>query len=186
MKKSLTTYLGIDPSLTSTGFAVYKGDEIETARLTGNKLRGVERLVWLRDSLEDALGITKPLPKVACVEDASLHSLNRSDSIGQWRGVALVTLADLDIEVFMVPPKSLKKFACGTGNASKEQMIASAKVRWGLTLSDDEADAAWLACMAAALKEPVLLASYQKAAIAALLTPKIPRQKIVKATKLDI
>jgi len=186
MKKVPTTYLGIDPSLTSTGFAVYKGDEIETTRLTDNKLRGVERLVWLRDSLECAIEITKPLPRVACVEDASLYSQHRSDAIGQWRGVVLVTLADLDIEVCMVSPKSLKKFACGTGNASKEQMIASAKVRWGLTLSDDEADAAWLACMAAALKEPVLLASYQKAAVAALDRPKIQTSRLVKRVKIDI
>jgi hypothetical protein len=47
-----------------------------------------------------------------------------------------------------VPPASLKKFACGKGNAKKEEMLAAAIRRLGYEGSSfDEVDALWLRAM---------------------------------------
>jgi Holliday junction resolvasome RuvABC endonuclease subunit len=37
----------------------------------------------------------------------------------------------------------LKKHATGKGNAQKPEMQEAAKARWGIDLSEDEADATW-------------------------------------------
>lgn len=48
----------------------------------------------------------------------------------------------------LVHLSSIKKHATGKGNAKKPDMQAAAKERWGVDLSEDEADAAWIAAYA--------------------------------------
>lgn len=57
-------------------------------------------------------------------------------------------LDELDVPYAGVRPTEYKKLATGRGNASKEQTVAAAQVRWpGLDedMKDDEADALWMA-----------------------------------------
>ena len=42
-------------------------------------------------------------------------------------------------------PSQVKKYATGSGTAKKEQMIEAAYNRWNVQLTDNEADAAWVA-----------------------------------------
>jgi crossover junction endodeoxyribonuclease RuvC len=42
-------------------------------------------------------------------------------------------------------PSQVKKYATGSGTAKKEQMIKAAYDRWNVVLTDNEADAAWVA-----------------------------------------
>ena len=43
---------------------------------------------------------------------------------------------------------TLKKFATGKGNASKEEMVEAARIRWGKVFPEDEADARFVAALA--------------------------------------
>lgn len=60
--------------------------------------------------------------------------------------VVLEEAASLGLDTLAVPPSTLKKFAIGIGNASKEQMVARARSRWPeqAVVSDDQADALWV------------------------------------------
>lgn len=71
-----------------------------------------------------------------------------------------------------ITPATLKKFACGKGNANKDQMIAAAIRRFYFAGSDNnEADAYLLWCMAReAYGGPVAKLPAEQAAVAHLLT----------------
>lgn len=99
----------------------------------------------------------------ACIEGPSLKSQNQADGMGQIRGTFLYVLAELGIETAKIPPSSLKKFATGNGSASKERMLQAAQRAWpGVRMpTDDAADAAWLAAMARALHEHVMVTPAQ-------------------------
>jgi Holliday junction resolvasome RuvABC endonuclease subunit len=59
---------------------------------------------------------------------------------------------ELGVKCTGVPVGTIKKFATGRGNASKEEMIAAAKSRGFEPVDDNEADA--LAILFLALRQP--------------------------------
>lgn len=152
---SAMRFVGIDPSLTGTGIAVVGADRKGRAKLLYSDrieppgaMRGVTRLMYLRQSLMDRLD--KINAHSVCVEGYSFSSkFSRAHSLGEWGGVLRVTLAqDYRLPTFCLPPQSLKKFATGKGNTQgKAPMAVALNERLGATLSlgEDEVDAVWLA-----------------------------------------
>lgn len=132
--------LGIDPSLTSTG---YSG-----CGLTGtlhSRENGVRRLDDLAEALTN-LVLTCPQPLAVVIEGYSFASKNsQAHAIGELGGVYRLTLHRLGIPFVEVPPTSRAKFATGRGNASKSEVISSLSARTGIVWSgkgaDDMADA---------------------------------------------
>lgn len=150
-------YLGVDPSLTSTGVAFVGVDTCEVHVIKPGKLRGGDRLKYHVDLFRELVKGVGPI-QAACIEGPSLKSENNADFMGQIRGVYLYALADFGIKTFdPIPPTSLKLFATGNGLASKERMLEAADRCWPQTTftTDDAADAAWLASLAQALSEDV-------------------------------
>jgi len=163
-------YVGIDPSLTSSGVAIIGQNSFLPMCITPGKLRGVERLAYIRDAVKDTL------PKentMACIEGPAMRAIGRADDLGQLRGVLLLLLYDVKIPTFVIPPTCLKKFATRNGAAQKEEVIKAAFQRWQVMLNDDEADAAWLAAMAQALHDnSVVLTRPQLEVIQGIRNPK--------------
>ena len=138
-------YLGIDPSLRSTGLVIIGENSPRIRRITPTKLRGTERLQYHRDALREIL----PGCVGACIEGPSYNSINRAHDIGRLHGVLLLELADHQIPIHEVPPSNLKLFATGHGDSSKELVKATANEQWNLQLTcDDETDALWLSYLA--------------------------------------
>lgn len=54
-----------------------------------------------------------------------------------------------------IPVGTIKKFACGKGNATKDMMVAAARKKWGHLYDDNEADARWIAECAADTWNPI-------------------------------
>lgn len=136
---------GLDLSLTATGIATADGvDTIKTNE------RGVRRLFWLRRQILKAITeSTTPVDAVALegYSYASQHS--HAHSTGELGGVIRLGLWEAGIRYIVVPPKSMKKFATGKGNASKDQVLVSAVLRFGREFADNnQADALWLRAMA--------------------------------------
>lgn len=132
--------IGIDPSLTSTG---YSGCGLMGTLVS--KFTGVERLVDLSDKLANIL-TTAPSGLVVVIEGYSFASRNsQAHSIGELGGVYRVTMHKMGIPFIEVPPTSRAKFATGRGNASKNEVISALSARTGIVWSgkgaDDEADA---------------------------------------------
>ena len=141
--------IGIDPSLTETGVVVLDdtGSIVEAIGLKSKKLRGMERLVWIREQVKSRL--TQNKPTIVVIEGYSFGSRGRAIfNLGELGGVLRVLLHDLGIKYVEVPPTVLKKFL-GKGNFSKEEVMAAISKRYGIDFQNDNvADAYALGRMA--------------------------------------
>lgn len=158
--------LGVDPSLTATGIARPDG----SCLILNTKLRGAERLAWLRDAVE----IHVLSADIIMLEGYAFARPNQAHQIGEWGGVLRLLLHESGVPWVEVPPKKLKKFATGSGNAEKGHMLSAAIQRLGYTgHSNDEADALWLREMALQHYgcSPVTLPAAQLAALAGIAWP---------------
>ena len=180
MGTSQSSYVGIDPSLKKTGIGMVSPRGVSALTLYG-KHREVPRLTYLRDELKTHLEFLVrrfgPIAPV-CIESAAHAAINRADSQGQLRGVLAVCAADFCPSVTLIEPTRLKLYATGSGAASKEKMIKAAFEHWHAELSDDEADAMWLAHLARALSDDdsQRLKRYQMEVIHGIRNPKVKRR----------
>ena len=129
-------YMGVDPSIENTGCVVMNKDytqlgAIEPSRYVENRAllkhkvlrygtiaHKLVELIWF--PLEPGSTI------ILCYEDYSFHSTNKSYSLGEMGGVlktALLTMPQINVALYLVPPLTLKLFATGNGGASKNMML---------------------------------------------------------------
>lgn len=122
-------FLGIDPGLQRTGYAVVTGDANERRRVLEagvvrlNPRRPIEaRLVELQESLAQI--ITGHRPDVLVCEQLYAHYKHPRTAIlmGHARGVILALAAQRRLEVLHVAATQVKKMLTGNGRASKAQM----------------------------------------------------------------
>ena len=143
------TIVGLDLSLASTGIARLRpGHPAEVATLRPAPRSGHPRLRWLLNSIgTKAIDAT-----VVVIEGPSYGSTTglQHERAGLWWLVAH-QLWKTQIPYFAVTPSQLKKYAAGTGNASKDAVLAAVIRRYGdIPVSDNnQADALVLAAMAA-------------------------------------
>jgi Holliday junction resolvasome RuvABC endonuclease subunit len=149
----MTSVLGIDPSLTSTGFyeilvdkdgAVFDGQ----FGLIKPKSRDNERLVECGVRLKKMISLIQPA--IIVYEGYSYGSrYGKMFQIGELGGVYRYHLHRMGYmekqNLFIVAPKTLKKFAF-IGDATKEDIRLAIKRRWGRDIpQNDIADAYVLA-----------------------------------------
>ena len=140
--------LGLDLSLTSSGVAVI-GDNLLSAWAFKPKGTGLNRMrqaraefaYWAREA------------ELVVIEGPSYGSQagGRQSGHHERAGLWWMVYDRLDrdgVHVAVVPPATLKRYATGKGNASKDAMLVAAAKRFAdWTGGNDEADAAWLAAM---------------------------------------
>lgn len=157
--------VGLDLSLTATGVSSDEGTRV--LKVGGD---GMERLAMLRDAVLRATHVTdqdqldRPCsqcwehpellvdgshPDVVVVEGYSYASANQAHQLGELGGVVRLALWEVALPYVVVPPKLLKRYAAGNGNAGKDEMLAAAIRRLGYEGHDhNAADAMWLRAMA--------------------------------------
>jgi crossover junction endodeoxyribonuclease RuvC len=166
--------VALDPSVTATGCASAAG-----VRSIIGRGQGMARLARLRDEIRDEiLGAD-----VVIIEGYSFGSpkgaANRAHQLGELGGVIRLMLHDLAIPHVDVPPANLKQYACGRGNASKEEVLTAAVRRLGYPgSSKDEADALWLYAMGTAhyLGVGVALPAQHRGALVKVAWPAVAGQ----------
>jgi Holliday junction resolvasome RuvABC endonuclease subunit len=134
--------VGLDLSLSCTGGAV--PGRTFTIRPPAN-LRGAERLAYFRGELRREFRAVEA--DLAILEGYAFAASDAgARSIAELGGVVRLLLFDLEVPFIEVPPASLKMFATGKGNATKDEVLASAYRDNGLFAGKtfDEADAYWL------------------------------------------
>lgn len=135
-----------DLSLTSTGAAHGPGDH-ETTVLPTTGLTGAERLIAIRDAVLAVAGRAD----LVVIEGYAYGRPEKAHALGELGGVVRVALHEAGRTVVVIPPATLKKYACGTGNAKKDLVFGAAIHRAGREFATtDEADAWWLLQMASA------------------------------------
>lgn len=137
--------VGLDPSLTSFGAAVLRGDTVTLNRFRC-KERGHARLDYLLKNMWGVVtgadlvvmeGLAFGAKGSAFLDLAGLHWLIRHDL---YRG---------GVPYAVVPPSSRAKWLTGRGNATKDECLAASIRRFpGVNITgNDEADALTLAAM---------------------------------------
>lgn len=131
---------------------------------------GVERLVYIREwVLHSATNADLVVLEGYAYGAARGNALT---GLGELGGVVRVALLDAGHCWVVVPPASLKRFACGKGNATKADMLAAAIRKLGYDGSDhNTADAMWLREMALAAYDMAPASKAQREAVAKVAWP---------------
>lgn len=135
----MSDVLGLDLSLTATGWATADGHGIITSRG-----RGIERcreIAYLVIEEVSAVGAT-----LVAVEGYAFSARNsQAHALGELGGIVRDRLLSYGVPWVDVPPAVVKKWATGKGNAPKGLVLVEAVKRLGYTGSDHNvADALWL------------------------------------------
>jgi hypothetical protein len=159
-KKSGNIYVGLDPSLTGFGLAVYRplSGVFSVTTLTSKPALGIYERMWRFDKLLGDVIDAIPDETVGIgVEGYSFASKGglAFDRV-EFGGILRHRIVcDLQIAPVEVPPTALKKFVLGKGRGKgvdkAAQRIAAFK-RWGIEFDDDnQCDAYVLARIAACI-----------------------------------
>jgi len=98
----------------------------------------IRRLIWLRDYYER---LTTEVAEIAVglgvesvhvgIEDYAYRAEMKAHQIGEASGVFRLACKDLGFMLRLHDPSSVKMFATGRGNASKEEVQEGAIAKWG-------------------------------------------------------
>ncbi len=138
-------FLGVDQSLTHTGICLIDHQRQVLSLFTiipAHALRGVKRLVYIREELRKVL--TRGIDLVA-FEGFAYDAVMGGHQLGEIAGALKVLTEELGIPFIEVAPVALKKFATGDAKATKEAMIHEAH---SAVRDDHQADAYHLAHVA--------------------------------------
>jgi Holliday junction resolvasome RuvABC endonuclease subunit len=150
-QKSIKYYLGLDLSLTSTGFVLAdkKCNHILNATITSRPKDPIE--VRLYRICQDIIVLIKAHVgphhkiKLAAIEGLSVRGAGQRTL--QLAGLHYYVRAELAVnfptmKIAIVPPKTLKKFIANDGNSQKDKMMLCAYKRWKFDANNsDECDA---------------------------------------------
>ena len=173
--------VGLDLSLTATGWAAWNDAEISFGTVPDTKEKGVRRLIRLE---VDILSRAYPMVDLLIMEDLSFGS----------KGAAVHEIAALHyfirrslyvntVPYLLVSPGSLKKFVTGKGNTEKSHMMLEVFKRFGISPGDDnQADAIGLLHIGMAIQGVwTPTTEGQRDVIDALRNPKAKTKKRRKA-----
>jgi crossover junction endodeoxyribonuclease RuvC len=142
--------LGIDPGSRRCGYGVVarhgtRLELVESGVLAPGELPVAERLARILDGLGEV--IDRAGPAEVSVEQVFAGVSPRSALVlGQARGVALAAAARAGLPVYEYAPSEVKLAFTGSGRASKDQMLRTARMLLGAEARlSDEADAIALA-----------------------------------------
>lgn len=143
--------IGIDASLTSTGFCILYEDvkNMKLLAVKGGKLRGAERLAYFQEQLVYLL--TEYTPKFALIENYaySVGVGGRVFDVGELGGVVRLTLFQQSVPYDVVAPPSVKKYITGSGRCEKDVIIKEVYKNYGIDTNDNNlADAVVIAKIA--------------------------------------
>lgn len=142
--------LGIDPGTATTGYGLVRQTEDGGLKqvdhgviLTPAKMPMAERLVLLYDKLQEIILLHRP--DSSAVEELFFsRNVKTAISVGQGRGVVLLSLAQAGLPVAEYAPNEIKIAVSGYGGADKRQVQEMVKMLLGLDevpKPDDAADA---------------------------------------------
>lgn len=153
----MTTVIGLDLSLTSSGIAriTWNGDnpdgvvtDIHRVQSAGSKTDTWRmRAKRLRD-LVDAIAIHVLPASLVVLEGPSFNSKSPSSHDRSWFwGKVYDAIERYPVPILVVPPASAKKWATNNGNADKDDMVLAAARMWPALegIKNDTADALALA-----------------------------------------
>lgn len=142
--------IGIDPGTAITGYGLVRESEQGNLSVedfgviqTSSDLAMPERLLQLYEKLQEIIVLHRP--QSGAVEKLFFQrNVRTAISVGQARGVALLTLAEAQVPVAEYTPMEIKQAVAGYGGADKNQVQQMVRALLGMPeipRPDDAADA---------------------------------------------
>jgi len=132
--------LGLDLSLTETGLVALEDKEIVMKHLIKTKPdqfeTEIERILYI---INEITSLPIPYLDLVVIEGASLGSFKTRSlfTLGKLHGLIEMFLKENEIKYIIVPPRSLKKFITGKGNAKKELMLLKVYKKYGIEFDNN-------------------------------------------------
>jgi Holliday junction resolvasome RuvABC endonuclease subunit len=121
--------LGIDASLSSTGYAYRYRGAVVTGSIPTKKMSGMARLEHVRSMLEQIADRCQPTFIVLEDYAKGKGGLGRTFDIGELGGIIKHYFFLRGIDVMLVSPTTLKMAITGRGNADAAQAVAGRKTK---------------------------------------------------------
>ena len=138
------TVVGLDLSLACTGLVAIDGDKVDSLAIKTKPQEHVRRVVKI--NAEILATLKKLKPELIVIEDYAFMGNGKITELAELGGVVKTSLFSLGYKFVTVAPSQVKKFACGKGNAKKDQVRLEVYKRWGFEApTNDEVDAYALA-----------------------------------------
>lgn len=120
--------LGIDASLTSTGYSYRLNGRLYTGTIK-SKLFGIARLFDIKQQLQRI--VTLANPDLVVFEDYAKGKggMGRTFDIGELGGVLKTYLYECGIDVMLASPSAMKKAITGKGNADAGKTVPGRKTK---------------------------------------------------------
>lgn len=126
-------YLGLDPGLNRTGYALLERTASGPKLMEGGVLRSSPSDTLAQRVFELAKGLREVLkehePDAVAIEQVFSMVRNPKTAIlmAHARGVLLMTVAEYGVPIIHYTPAQIKKLLTGSGRASKEQIQGAVK-----------------------------------------------------------
>jgi crossover junction endodeoxyribonuclease RuvC len=139
--------LGIDPGLSTMGYAVLEGTTRRPRAIAAGAVRTSpgdpleRRLLELHTDLTEIIAEYRPA-EVAIEQVFVNRNLQTATAVGRASGAIILSAAQAGLPVFEYTPSAVKMAVCGVGDADKEQVQAVVAMRLGLDAAPKPADAA--------------------------------------------
>lgn len=149
-----TVYLGIDPGLNRTGYALLRRTAIRPQLLEGGIISSRREQSLAERVMEIGNGIRELIeefqPDAVAIEQVFSMARNPKSALlmAHARGAILLTVASMRKPLVHYTPRQIKKLLTGTGTASKEQVQFAIRRELGLASvlePNDVADACAIA-----------------------------------------
>jgi Holliday junction resolvasome RuvABC endonuclease subunit len=151
-------YLGLDLSSTNTGLVALTEDGtiVKHALISPNKAlnfeeRVVETIKTISNIVEEFTDSNKYQTLRVAIEGGALYGKGKRNELAMLNGAVYYMFLLRGVDTILVPPSRLKKFATGSGRASKGEMLealpklTSSSFQRTYKKYDDVVDAYWLA-----------------------------------------
>lgn len=160
-----TRYLGIDPGLNRTGYALIERTSRGPVLREGGVIQSTQKLSLHQRVLEIGTGIREVLaelrPEIVAIEQVFSNAQNVKSSLilAHARGAILLTIAEAGIPVIHYTPAQIKRLLTGSGKAPKDQMQHAIKAELRLSALPEPNDVADASAVALCLYHSVRYAA---------------------------
>ncbi len=162
---SQTRYLGIDPGLNRTGYALIERTARGPILREGGVIQSTQKLTLHQRVLEIGTGIREVLaelkPEIVAIEQVFSNAQNVKSCLllAHARGAILMMIAEAGIPVVHYTPAQIKRLLTGSGKAPKDQMQHAIRAELKLTELPEPNDVADASAVALCLYHSVRIAA---------------------------
>lgn len=136
--------LGLDLSLTQTGWAVDGADVHRQWGVIKPKSKGAERLLFIDRQIHELVAMYKP--SLAVIENYAFGKSQGMAGIAEAGGVVRLALYRCGIKYIEISPMAMKKFVTGRGNCEKSEIMMHCLKNWKVEIANNNAADAFGLC----------------------------------------